>query len=151
MMLVDRVKEDVREAMRRHDQTALTSLRLLQADFVNEQIAKKHDLTDEEAISVVRRRLKKYDESIRAFRVGSREDQAQREEQEREVIAPYVPAELSDDELRAIVGEVIATRGVTDARAFGQVMKEVMQKVGSRADGARVSDTVRTLLSQSSS
>jgi uncharacterized protein YqeY len=94
---------------------------------------------DDDELAVLRRERKRRHESAAAFRDGGRPELAEAEEAEAGVIEAYLPAELSDDELRAIVADAVAETGASSPRDMGQVMKAAMARVGGRADGKRVS------------
>jgi len=108
------------------------------------QKAEKEGSSDE--LAVLRRERKRRQESATAFRDGGRPELAEAEEAEAEVISAYLPAELSDDELRAIVAGAVAETGASSPKDMGQVMKAAMPRVAGRADGKRVSALVREKL-----
>jgi uncharacterized protein len=127
MTLADRVKQDLTSAMKAGEKDRVGALRLVLSEL---QKAEKEGSSDE---------LKRRHESAAAFRSGGRPELAQAEEAEAEVIAAYLPAELSDDELRAIVAQAVAETGASSPKDMGQVMKAAMPQVAGRADGKRVS------------
>lgn len=108
------------------------------------QKAEKEGGDDE--IAVLQRERKRRLESAEAYREAGRTDLAESEEREAELIAGYLPEQLSDEELRAIVGDVVAETGASSPKEMGQVMSHVMPKVEGRADGKRVSGLVKELL-----
>ena len=113
--------------------------------IVNElQKAEKEGTGDE--LAVLQRERKRRLESAEAYREAGRADLAEGEEREAELIAEYLPEQLSDEELRAIVGDVVAETGASSPKEMGQVMSQVMPKVEGRADGKRVSALVKELL-----
>jgi uncharacterized protein YqeY len=134
MTLADRVKQDLTSAMKAGEKDRVGALRLVLSEL---QKAQKEGSSDE--LAVLRRERKRRQESATAFREGGRPELAQAEEAEAEVIAAYLPAELSDDELRAIVADAVAETGASSPKDMGQVMKAAMPRVGGRADGRRVS------------
>jgi len=134
MTLADRVKQDLRTAMKAGERDRVGALRLVLSEL---QKAEKEGSSDE--VAVLRRERKRRQESATAFRDGGRPELAQAEEAEAEVIAAYLPAELSDDELRAIVAGAVAETGASSPKDMGQVMKAAMPRVAGRADGRRVS------------
>lgn len=139
--LADTVKQDLTSAMKAGDSERVGALRLVLSEL---QKAAKEGDADE--LAVLRRERKRRLESAKAFREGDRPELASQEEAEAEIIAAYLPAELSDDELRAIVADAIAESGATSPKDMGQVMKAAMPKVGGRADGKRVSALVQEAL-----
>jgi uncharacterized protein len=134
VQLAHRLREDVAAAMKAGDRERVGALRLLLSEV---QKAAKEGDGDE--LAVVRRERKRRLEAAGAFREGGRPELANAEETEARVIEHYLPAELSDDELRAIVAGAVAQTGASSPRDMGQVMKASMAKVAGRADGRRVS------------
>jgi uncharacterized protein len=134
MTLADRVKQDLTTAMKAGDKDRVGALRLVLSEL---QKAAKDGSSDE--LAVMRRERKRRQESATAFRDGGRPELAASEEAEAEVIAAYLPAELSDDELRGIVAAAVAESGAGSPKDMGMVMKAAMPKVAGRADGKRVS------------
>jgi uncharacterized protein YqeY len=135
MTLADRVKQDLTSAMKAGEKDRVGALRLVLSEL---QKAEKEGGSSDE-VAVLRRERKRRHESAAAFRDGGRPELAQAEEAEAEVIAGYLPAELSDDELRAIVADAVAETGASSPKDMGQVMKAAMPRVAGRADGKRVS------------
>jgi uncharacterized protein YqeY len=132
--LADRVKQDLTVAMKAREKERVSALRLVLSEL---QKAAKEGDGDE--LAVLRRERKRRQESAVAFREGGRPELAEAEEAEAQVIEGYLPAELSDDELRAIVADAITETGASSPREMGQVMKAAMRRVAGRADGKRVS------------
>jgi uncharacterized protein len=141
MTLADRVKQDLATAMKAGEKDRVGALRLVLSEL---QKAEKDGAGDEQA--VLRRERKRRQEAARAFREAGRDDLAAGEEAEAEIIAAYLPAELSDDELRAIVAQAVADTGASSPRDMGQVMKAAMARAGGRADGKRVSSLAQEAL-----
>ena len=134
MTLADRVKQDLASAMKAGEKDRVSTLRLVLSELQKDA---KEGSGDE--VAVLRRERKRRHESAAAFREGGAPDRAEAEEAEAEIIATYLPAELSDDELRAIVADAVAASGASSSKDMGMVMKAAMPKVGGRADGKRVS------------
>ena len=144
MQLADRVKQDLATAMRAGERDRVGRLRLVLSEL---QKAEKDGGDDE--LAVLRRERKRRLEAARQFRDAGRDDLAASEEEEAELIGGYLPAELSDEELRALAESAVAESGATSPKDMGAVMKVLMPKVGGRADGRRVSTTVKEVLSGS--
>lgn len=142
MTLVDTVKQDVAAAMRSGEKERVGALRLVLNEL---QKAAKEGNGDE--LAVLRRERKRRLESANAFREAGRGELADGEEAEARIIEAYLPAELPDDDLRAIVAAAVAETGAQSPKDMGQVMKSAMAVVGGRADGKRVSALVREALS----
>ena len=141
MSVLEKVREDTTAAMKAGEKERVGALRMI----VNElQKAEKEGGGDE--LAVLQRERKRRLESAEAYREAGRSDLAESEEREAELIAGYLPAQLSDEELRAIVGDVIAETGASSPKEMGQVMSHVMPQVEGRADGKRVSGLVKELL-----
>ena len=147
--LKERLRADLNAAMRARDQVRMRTLRMALTSITNEEVAgtSARDLTDDEVVRVLTREARKRREAAEAFGAAGRSDQAAAERAEGEVLAGYLPAQLSDDELAALVDAAIAETGVSGMAAMGQVMKTVTPRVAGRADGARVAAEVRRRLS----
>jgi uncharacterized protein YqeY len=139
--LADRVKEDLAAAMRAGERERVGRLRLVLSEL---QKAAKDGSDDE--LTVLRRERKRRLEAAETFRAAGRAELAAGEESEAELISGYLPSELSEDELRALVVQAVAASGATSAKDMGQVMKTVMPAVDGRADGRRVSAHVKAAL-----
>jgi uncharacterized protein len=141
MSIADTVKQDLTTAMKAGEKDRVGALRLVLSEL---QKAAKEGSDDE--LTVLRRERKRRLESATAFRDAGRVELAEGEEGEAAVIQTYLPAELGDDELRAIVAAAIAESGATTPKDMGGVMKLAMEKAGGRADGKRVSALAREAL-----
>jgi uncharacterized protein len=147
--LKERLRADLNAAMRARDQVRLRTLRLALTSITNEEVAgaSARDLTDDEVVKVLTREARKRREAAEAFSAAGRSDQAAAERAEGDVLAGYLPAQLSDEELAALVDAAIAETGASGMAGMGQVMKTVTPRVAGRADGARVAAEVRRRLS----
>ena len=141
MAILEKIKTDLTDAMRAGEKDKVGALRLVLSEL---QKASKEGSDDE--LAVLRRERKRRLEAAKAFRDGGRDDLAEGEEAEGELISSYLPAELSEDELRAIVQQAVTDTGATSAKDTGAVMKHAMAAAGGRADGKRVSELVRASL-----
>jgi uncharacterized protein len=136
------VQSDVTASLKAGDRERVSALRLI----VNElQKAAKDGSADE--VAVLQRERKRRLEAAEAYREAAREDLADAEEREALIIEAYMPAQMSDEELRAIVGDAVAASGASSPKEMGKVMSAVMPQVKGRADGKRVSAMVQELLS----
>jgi uncharacterized protein YqeY len=142
MTLVDTVKQDVASALRAGEKERVGALRLVLSEL---QKAAKEGSGDE--LAVLRRERKRRLESATVFRDAGRAELAAGEEAEARIIETYLPAELPDDDLRAIVAAAVAETGAQSPKDMGRVMKAAMAVVDGRADGKRVSALVREALS----
>ncbi|MBV9414813.1 MAG: GatB/YqeY domain-containing protein [Solirubrobacterales bacterium] len=141
MTVIDQVRGDMTSAMKAGEKDRLGALRMVLSEL---QKAEKDGGSDE--LAVLRRERKRRMEAAEQFRDGGRPELADREEAEARIIDGYLPAELDDSELDAIVQAAIAETGASSAKDMGQVMKAVMAKAGGRADGKRASARVREAL-----
>jgi uncharacterized protein YqeY len=141
MAIVEEVKADLQNAMRAGEKQRVGALRLVLSEL---QKASKEGAEDE--LAVLRRERKRRLEAARAYREGGREDLAGAEEAEGELIAGYLPTELSDPQLREIVAQAVRDSGAQSVRDMGRAMGVAMAAVAGRADGRRVSELVRAAL-----
>jgi uncharacterized protein len=141
MSLLNQIQDDVKDAMKAGERDRVHALRLI----VNElQKAAKENGADE--VEVLQRERKRRLEAAEAYRDGGAADRAEAEEREAEIIGSYMPEQISDEDLGAIVGDAIAESGATSPKEMGQVMALVMPQVKGRADGKRVSNAVKEKL-----
>jgi uncharacterized protein YqeY len=140
-MIVEQVNQDLVAALKSGQKPKAEALRLLKSALTNQRINLGHELTDDEATKVIKKEIKARVEARDLFKANDRIDQANQEEFERTVYAEYVPAELSDEQILAIVKEVIEEKG-KDA-PFGSLIGESIKKVAGQADGSRVSKILK--------
>ncbi len=147
--LKERLRADLNAAMRARDQVRMRTLRMALTSITNEEVAgaSARDLSDEEIVKVLTREARKRREAAEAFGAAGRDQQAAAERAEGEVLADYLPAQLSDGELAALVSAAIAETGASGMQGMGQVMKMLTPRVAGRADGARAAAEVRRQLS----
>lgn len=141
MPVIEQLKEDIASAMKAGDRERVATLRLVLSEL---QKAQKDGETDE--VAVLRRERKRRHEAATAYREAGRDELADAEEAEAGVIEAYLPAELSDDELKAIVAEAVSETGAEGQANMGAVMKAAMARVDGRADGGRVSAMAKEFL-----
>jgi uncharacterized protein YqeY len=146
--LRERLQADTIAAMRSGDALRRDVLRMVQNAIYNTEKAKKVTLSEDEILGVVVHEVKTRRESIEAFRKGGREDLAAKEEAEIAILAGYLPAALTDDELRALVDEAVAATGAASARDMGKVMGWLSPKIRGRADGKVASGLVAQALAR---
>jgi uncharacterized protein len=147
--LKDRLRADLNAAMRARDQVRMRTLRMALTSITNEEVAgaAARDLSDDEIVRVLTREARKRKEAAEAFSAAGRDDRAAAERAEGDVLAGYLPAQLSDGELAALVAEAIAETGASGMTSMGLVMRTVTPRIAGRADGARVAAEVRRRLS----
>ena len=146
--LKERLRADLNTAMRARDSVRLRTLRMVLTSITNEEVSgdTARELSDDEVIKVLTREARKRREAAEAFESAGRAEQAAAERAEGDVLAGYLPAQLTNDELTAIVSAAIAETGATGMPGMGMVMKTVTPRVAGRADGARVAAEVRRQL-----
>ena len=148
MGLKETLQADLTEAIRSRDELKSGTIRMLLAAIQVEEVAGKEArvLKDDEIIKVLSREAKKRREAVDAFKEAGRADKAEQEAKEGEVILKYLPAQLSEDEIKKIVADAITETGANSPQQMGQVMKIVQPKVAGKADGAMVSSLVKAAL-----
>ena len=146
MSLIGRIEDEVKDAMRARDVQRRDALRLILSSLQGAEKELQRPLSDDESLQVLQRERKKRIEAAEAFRAGGREEQAAAKEAELAVLQEFMPEPLSEDELEAIVDNVIAEVGATSMGDLGRVMADVMPQVSGRADGSMVSQLVREKL-----
>lgn len=147
MSLLELLNSDMKQALKDKDKIKLSVIRMVKSALQNEQIKSGKELTEDEVLSVLTRELKQRKDSLQEFKKAGREDLATGIEAELEVLTAYLPEQLSEAELRAIVQQVIAETGATSKKEMGQVMSAIMPKVKGKADGSLVNRLVQELLS----
>ncbi|GAB3166498.1 GatB/YqeY domain-containing protein [Streptomyces incanus] len=149
--LKSKLHDDLNVAIRERDELSSSTLRLTLTAITKEEVAgkEKRELSDDEVLKVITREAKKRREAADAFEQGGRPEQAEREKAEGEFLARYLPQQMSDDELDAIVAQAVEeakAAGAEGPRAMGAVMKIVNPKVAGQAEGGRVAAAVKKLL-----
>ena len=146
MSLITEIREQLEAAMRDGDAARRDTLRLILSSLQGAEKELQRPLSEDEELQVLQRERKKRIEAAEAFRNGDREEQADKEEAELEVLEEFMPEPLSEEEIEEIVDDVIAEVGATSMRDIGRVMADVMPQVAGRADGSAVSQLVREKL-----
>jgi uncharacterized protein YqeY len=144
MTLLEKVQADTTAAMKSGDRPRVNALRLISNEL--QKAHKEASGSEADEVAVLQRERKRRLEAAEAYRDAAREDLAGSEEFEASIIEAYMPAQLSDDELHAIVGDAVAESGASSPKEMGKVMSLVMPKVQGRADGKRVSAVVKEKL-----
>ena len=146
--LKDRLRTDLTTAMKGRDELSTATLRMVLSAVSAEEVAGKEarELSDDDVMAVLRREAKKRREAAEAFAGAGRGEQAERERAEEGVIATYLPAQLADADLAAIVADVVTSTGASGMKDMGKVMGAVQGKVAGRAEGGRVAAVVRRQL-----
>jgi len=148
-MLEETILNDYKESMKNKDTIKSSTLSFLRAEMMNVGIEKrKKALDDNEVIAVIKKQIKQHQDSIEQFKKGSRQDLVDKETKELKILEAYLPAQLSSEEVKKIIEEVVAAVGAQGPKDMGRVMKEVMAKVAGAADGKLVSSLVKEKLSK---
>jgi len=146
MTLIEQIEEDFKSALKNKEVVKLSTLRMLKTALHNWQIAEQKELTQDDVIKVIQKEIKQRRDSITTFDSSGRTELANKEKKEIEILEKYMPAQLSDGELRKIIEAAITETGATSPADMGRVMGKVMPQVAGRADGAQVSAKVKELL-----
>ena len=145
-MLISKINQELKQAMKNKESLKLSVLRMLVSEFNNEAInlkKKEQGLNAEEELKILKREVKKRKDSIQQFESGNRPELAEQEKKELEILQKYLPEEMSENEIRKIVKEVISRIGKVVPNQFGQIMGQVMKKIQENADGNLVSKVVK--------
>jgi len=150
-MILEKIKNDLKEAMRARNESVVSTLRFLLSAIHNKEISlgpniAEKGLSEDEAIGVIRQQIKQRKESIEAFKAGKRDDLVQKEESELAILNTYLPQQMSLEELNKIMEETIKELGTTSPADFGKVMGAVMGRVKGRVDGETVAQIVKKKL-----
>lgn len=148
MTVKQQLKADLTSAMKARDEVRLGTIRMALTAVTNEEVSGKQvrELTDEQVVKVLRRELKKRKEAAVLYSDAGHGDRAEAELAEAAVLEGYLPAQLPDDELAALVAAAISESGASEPRQMGQVMKLAQRSVAGRADGSRVASEVKRQL-----
>lgn len=144
--LTEKIRADLTSAMKAQEKARLSTLRMLQAALKNEQINAGHELSDEEAMSVIRKAVKQRQDSIEQYTSANRAELASKERTEMELLQTYLPPELSSEELEGGLREIIAATGAQSKKDIGKVMKEATLRYKGRVDGKRIQEAASKLL-----
>lgn len=147
MSLEERIAQDLKEAMKAKDQAALRGIRAVKAAILLEKTSgAKHDLTEETEMKLLQKLVKQRKDSLEIYEKEGREDLAQTEREEIEVIERYLPKQLSEDELRVEIKKIIDEVGADSMKDMGKVMGAAQKKLAGKADGKTMSGIVKELL-----
>lgn len=145
MTMIERIDSDLKEGMKAKNESVVSSLRMVKSAFKNKQIELGHPLTDEEATLVLRTTVKQYRDALSDFTSAGRTDLMEKQKAEIELLERYLPADISEAEIEAIIKKAIADSGAASGE-FAKVMGVVMKEVAGRADGNAVRAIVQRML-----
>jgi len=144
--LTEKIRAELTAAMKARDAERLSTLRMLQSAFKYQQIESGHELSDEEAMTVIRKAVKQRLDSIEQYTKGNRPELAEKERKEMELLKTWLPADLTDDEIESGIREIIASTGAQSKKDMGKVMKEASAKYKGRVGGRKIQEIVGKLL-----
>ena len=144
--LTEKIRAELTAAMKARDAERLSTLRMLQSAFKYQQIESGHELSDEEAMTVIRKSVKQRQDSIEQFTKGNRPELAEKERREMELLKTWLPPELTDEEIEAGLREIVASTGAASKKDMGKVMKEASARYKGRVDGRKLQEIVAKLL-----
>ena len=151
MNLIDQLPEDLKQAMKAKDRVRLRTIRSLRAALQEKEIKERQGgeahLSEEQVLAVVQKQANHRREAIIQYEQAGRDDLVAKEREELEIIEAYLPEQLGDDEIRRVVQEIVTTTGASSMRDMGKVMGAAMQQLKGRADGRRINEIARELLS----
>lgn len=147
MSLKEQLKTDLKEAMKAKDIQKRDSIRSINTMIKQVEVDERIELDDAKIIQLIQKGIKQREEAILQFKEASRDDLVEQEQSQIDVFSLYLPKQLTDEELEAIVKEIIDEVGATSMKDMGKIMNPAKQKVGGSADGKRINETVKKLLS----
>jgi len=143
MNLKKQIENDLKDSMKSGDNITRGVLRMLFSDLKNVEINERKEISEEKIIEIIKKNIKSRKDSITQYKKGNREDLASQEKKELEILEKYMPEQMSEDEIRKIVIDVISKSEAVGASDFGRVMGVVMKEIGSKADGGLVGGILR--------
>lgn len=147
MALKHQIQEDMLQAMKAHEDVKVSALRMLKAAILKYEVSgERKEATDQDVLTIIGKEIKSRRDSIEQFKAGNRMEMAENEEKEIAVLMAYMPPQMSEDELKKVAKEVIASMGASSKADLGKVMGAMMGKVKGMADGDIVSKVVKELL-----
>ena len=146
MSLKEQLTSDMKEAMKAHDKDRLAVIRMVRGAIRQQEIDGKKELNDDDVIAVISKEVKMRKDSIDEFSKGGRDDLVAKTQAEIKVLMPYLPQQLSEAEVKALVEEAVAATKAATPKDMGKVMGVLMPKVKGRADGKIVNTIVRSML-----
>jgi hypothetical protein len=143
-----RIEAEVKTAMKSGEKERLSTLRMLLTEIKNERIRRGSEVDEDGFVSLVRKAIKQREESVSQYRKGNREELAAKEESEIKMLEVFLPAQVDEGQIRAAVEEIVAEKGLSGPAAMGPIMKGVMARFGTAADGATINRIAREVLAK---
>jgi len=147
MTLRQQINNDVKDAMKAKDAKKRDALRLLTSAFKQIEVDERRDLSDDDVIKIIAQQVKRRDDAATQFKDANREDLMQQELDEIAYYKEYLPAQLSDNELRTALEEIISKVGATSMKDMGKIMGVASKELSAKADGKRINATIKTIFS----
>lgn len=146
MSLSDRLVADMKEAMKQREKVRLATIRMVRAAQKKDEIDRQHKLNDDELVQIIIHEVKMRQDSVPEYEKAQRPESVKQLQEEIKVLQSYLPEQLSEDEIRTLIGDVIQQTGSTGLKDVGKVMKNLMPKVRGRADGKLINQLVKEML-----
>lgn len=147
MNLRETIKNDIKEAMKAKDAAKRDALRLLDSAMKQIEVDERKELSDADVIAIIAKQLKMRQDSMTQYKAAGRDDLYDQEAAEAAYFEAYMPKQLSDEELAEALKAIIAQVGATSVKDMGKIMAEAKNSIGASADGKRINECVKTLLS----
>ena len=147
MTLQEQLKADLIEAMKNKDVLKRETIRFLNSAIKQIEVDERRALSDDDIIKLIQKSLKQREDSITQFRAGGREDLVENENAQADILRAYLPKQLSDDELEIQIKSIIAETGAASMKDIGKIMGVANKKLAGIADGKRINETAKKLLS----
>ncbi len=146
MTLRETINQDIKDAMKAKDKKKRDALRLLTSAFKQIEVDERKELSDDDVIKIIQTQVKRRNDSASQYKDANRNDLMQIELDEISIYTPYLPAQLSDDELASALKEIISKIGASSMKEMGKVMGMASKELAGKADGKRINECVKTLL-----
>ena len=143
-----RIEADLKTAMKAGEKEKLSTLRMLLTEIKNEKIRRIAEVDEAGFVSLVRKAIKQREEAAAQYKTGGRPELAAKEESEARTLAEYLPAQVDEGQIRTAIEEVVAARGLSGPAAIGPIMKEMLARFGSSADGGTINKIAREVLAK---
>jgi len=143
-----RIEADVKTALKAGEKEKLSTLRMLLGEIKNEKIRRQGEVDEAGFVSLVRKAIKQREEAADQYKKGDRPELAAKEESEAKMLAEYLPAQVDEAQIRAAIQEVVSARGLSGPAAIGPIMKEMLARFGSAADGSTINRLAREVLAK---
>ena len=146
MTLRETINQDIKNAMKAKETKKRDALRLLTSAFKQVEVDERKELSDDDVIKIIQKQVKSRNDSLTQYKEAGREELAQQEADEIAFYMPYLPVQMSDEELTAAIGEIITKVGATSMKDMGKVMGMASKELAGKADGKRINGCVKQLL-----